>query len=488
MAKPSSEKQTYSVDEMMERLRDEERNKTAKEEGELVTREDGTQVLRVKKRKRRSSQKKEEKAKRAKTLVVIKTVLCIAVPLFLGLAILLTLAKYNSGTFRSNLDATLSERVGGSAKVSRFSPLLNTVSASNTVVAWPDGSLLDLLKVSNLKGDLNVASLFAGGLRGEKITAATGALTFSRREGRQVSSRKKGEVLELPGFQVYKSESFSFYFGRSNSPFRLQEAEVSLESRDSSQFLRILGGSLVASSWGELPLNRASVEFFDGRAKMSSFDIESETLKVVLSGTLDPDQAAQTLAIKVDEGGVGELAGEDLGLFFQADLRGSAGTLKFESWDFSSHEVLLKSPAKYLNIKNFAFLESLSEFYGESRYRKLEFESKRELEIARGAGWVEVRDLFVSEVGVLGLKGNVRLEGDVLSGKLFVGLPVHKRLILRPEQKANLVSEAEIDDGFAWLPVSLSGRSDDPQDDFLDHLQSGKSVLNESDLFDELTR
>ena len=70
MSKQSSESSTdqsnYSVDEMMERLRRGEREKQSSEDGELVTREDGTQVMRVRRRKRRSKQPEAEARKKTK--------------------------------------------------------------------------------------------------------------------------------------------------------------------------------------------------------------------------------------------------------------------------------------------------------------------------------------------------------------------------------------------------------------------------------------
>ena len=47
MSKRSQDKDTYSVDEMMDRLRQGERESQSQDKGELVTREDGTQALKL---------------------------------------------------------------------------------------------------------------------------------------------------------------------------------------------------------------------------------------------------------------------------------------------------------------------------------------------------------------------------------------------------------------------------------------------------------
>ena len=66
MSEQPSEQRSYSVDEMMERLREGEREKRNQPQGELVTRPDGSQVMRVRRRKRRTRQPKAEAAKVAK--------------------------------------------------------------------------------------------------------------------------------------------------------------------------------------------------------------------------------------------------------------------------------------------------------------------------------------------------------------------------------------------------------------------------------------
>ena len=62
MPASDTEPDNYSIDDMMDRLRS--RSEGGQEDAQLVTREDGTQVYRVKKRKRRSHQPKKEKEQR----------------------------------------------------------------------------------------------------------------------------------------------------------------------------------------------------------------------------------------------------------------------------------------------------------------------------------------------------------------------------------------------------------------------------------------
>ena len=482
------EKQTYSVDEMMDRLREEDRDKQSRDEGELVVREDGTQAIRIKKRKRRSKQEKTALAKRKKQLGILKVLCLVLIPLVLGLALLLRTVSYRSGTFADNVNATVSERVGGNSKVARLSPLVNQVTAHSVAIAWPDGHLLEQLTLSKLSGDLNVASFVTGKLQGEVIEAEEGRLIFSRREGRNVSLPKRGEALSLPGFKRYLSDDFSLHFGRAGSLFRIMGSEARFESKGFAQQLTLKDGQVFAGNWGTLPLKRALLEVQDRSVAVKSFNFENELLQVGLSGTLGLNQPKQILAMEVAEADIASLAGEEMGAFFEGSLKGGSGTLTFDSWNFASHEIVLDSPVEYLLVKNFAFLRTLEEFYGESRYQRIEFENERGFQITRGRNWVEVKDFYVAEIGVLGLRGTVRVDGGVLSGDLWVGLPDHKRLVVRSEQRDNLLSHAKLEDGFYWLKLKLSGKVADPKDDFLKYVEVNSQEATGVDLFEELTR
>ncbi|MBU6327458.1 MAG: hypothetical protein KGQ89_07515, partial [Verrucomicrobia bacterium] len=71
---PQQEPESYSLEEMMRRLKERGHN-----EGELVVRSDGTQALKVKKRKRRSNQPHKEEMKRAQQFRVVQLAIAFVV-------------------------------------------------------------------------------------------------------------------------------------------------------------------------------------------------------------------------------------------------------------------------------------------------------------------------------------------------------------------------------------------------------------------------
>ena len=81
------EPENYSIDDMMDRLRT--RGGGPRDgEAKLVTREDGTQAYKMRKRKRRSVQPKKEKEKRDRTMRVAQVVGAVGLVAGFGLVLL----------------------------------------------------------------------------------------------------------------------------------------------------------------------------------------------------------------------------------------------------------------------------------------------------------------------------------------------------------------------------------------------------------------
>ena len=109
MAK-DSEQRSYSVDEMMEQLRKGEREKNRSEDAELVTRSDGSKVMRVRRRKRRSSQSAKSGRVRERrygrlTLMGLGALVVIA-----GVTVVVVVARFNSPRSRRQVGRVAREQ------------------------------------------------------------------------------------------------------------------------------------------------------------------------------------------------------------------------------------------------------------------------------------------------------------------------------------------------------------------------------------------
>ena len=484
MNEDTSDKKTYSVDEMMDRLRDGDREK--REEGELVTRDDGSQVMRVKKRKRRSKQKKEEEAKRRKKVSIVRTLALVATPLVLGLGIVFLLAKYNSPSFFAEVDATVWEKTGARSKIGKLSPKGTVVTANSVQLNWPDGTYFDQLRVNDVSGDLNPLSYATGKFRGKQLDGKEGFLLTSNRKDRKVT-QPKGAAGDLPGFQNYASENFSFFFGKSNSRFRLDGSKVKLVSTNYSRQLYLTGGDLFAGTWGKVPLKRGTLEFLNDTIRVVSLRFEEQGRHLIFSGDLGLKDSVHSLSVEVVEGTVGNVAGAGFENFFDANISEATGTLVFRPWALNSHKVTIAASPKYLTISHFAFLSDLEGLYGDERFRGFEFELEKDFELTRGSQESEIRGLELNELGILAIQGNVKLVGEQLSGTLRVGLPDHKKLTIRDAQRNKLFSKGQLEDGYFWYDIELGGTAKEPTDNFSQFLEEGVQESAEA-LFEQLTQ
>ena len=168
-----SDQEKYSIDEMMNRLRSRGEG-DSNGEPQLVTRDDGTQVMRVRKRKRRSRQPhKEAEAKQRKRRLFLAagiTILLVASALG-GVAWVFYL---NSKGYCEGLEEKISAWTGAEVKTMQFRSTPVSVGATRIELNWPEDQPAASLLLNGVQGDVKLASYFGDQLSGEQITAANG--------------------------------------------------------------------------------------------------------------------------------------------------------------------------------------------------------------------------------------------------------------------------------------------------------------------------
>lgn len=487
MSNSSSEKdkETYSVDEMMARLRDSGGDSQTERDSELVTREDGSQAVKVRKRKRRSKQPAIEKAKRAKQFATVKMISLIAVPLIGVIFLLLLLARYFSPSYQEKVSNSIAAATGANVKMTRMSPMIATLKGTSIAMAWPDGSPLDQVKVTGIAGNLDIFPALAGSLSGADLGSDSGYLIVSNRKDRKVNPPQK-EGGAIPKFERLSSESFSFYFGGLKSPLRVDDTSVTYFRKNDVNYFSINGGQLIAPGWGAMAIQQGSFEAADGRVGISSFRLGDGPQSLFVTGSLDWSKPEQRLAVEMQKGTLSSFGGPSLGKLLKGPLDGSKGELRFKSWELRSHEMVFSVLPSYLTLKNFRFLDSLERLYGESIYSEFEFQPTIPFEIARGSDKVEIRNFEAISIGTLGLRGDLQVKDNQLSGKVWLGLPDHRQILIGQSKRKAFLDQATHEDGFFWFEVKLSGSADAPQDNFWDYLQEEEGP-SAQELFDQLT-
>ena len=159
MPPENREPEKYSIDEMMERLKGKPSENPA--EGQLVTREDGTQAIRVRKRKRRSEQPKREEAKRQKRIRIIQVSAALILLMLCALVIGGAFVYTNTPTYRKAVSNSVAEALGGTVEFKMFRVTPVSANADAIDVTWPDGNGFQSLKLRGISSKISPFSLLS---------------------------------------------------------------------------------------------------------------------------------------------------------------------------------------------------------------------------------------------------------------------------------------------------------------------------------------
>nr|NIP95316.1 hypothetical protein [Akkermansiaceae bacterium] len=269
-----TEQTSYSVDEMMERLREGERAKRRSEESELVTRPDGSQVVRVRRRRRRSKQPHKTKRilrKRGGLILLASSGLVLV---GLAVTLLILLARFNSKGYRDELKERILSATGAKVGINELSVTPLRVRAGSMKFNWPHGGLARSLKLQKVEADLEFTSFFGADWNGEEATAGSGVLILAPPDESSRRALADGNLpFDYPG---YRCSNFEILYGEDpDAPaIRVNGTEMTLRTLDEGGMqLLMKGGHALVSGWEELKLKRATAQLKDGRFDLVSLRV-----------------------------------------------------------------------------------------------------------------------------------------------------------------------------------------------------------------------
>ena len=222
-----SDQEKYSIDDMLDRLRTRGEG-SSDGEPQLVTRDDGSQAMRVRKRKRRSRQPhKEAEAKQRKHSLVLAAVITVLV-LALGLGALAWVFHLNSKGYREELEAKISAWTGAEVKTMQFRATPVSLGAGRIELTWPEDQPAASLTLHGLQGDVKLSSYFGKELSGQHISAAHGGELVLRAASPASDDKAGLPEGSCPFNFSYRSKKFNVRFGES------QRAAMTLSGSEAS--------------------------------------------------------------------------------------------------------------------------------------------------------------------------------------------------------------------------------------------------------------
>lgn len=486
------EKEHYTYDEMMERLRGQRSGGS----GQRVKIASSDGSIEVRKRKRRSHQ--PAKVRQQLTSKLKRNVLLVTVPLILLLigAYLLLNVRYQSDSFRSSLSSQAAGFIGADTELSPLNIKGLSVRSRRMFIEPEAGSLLQDAEFISLHGRLTFASLFSSDWNLTSLNALHGKLNFraptrsfaTGSEG-QLGRHSSGSPLIGAGlgfsskpnaFNIETarvgSTDFVWANGLRESVF-IEDATLSSQLIGSQTEMLIADGKLRFGEWPEFDLETAEVSFSKDQIRVKDALLHHALLgnsagEAKLSGVVDLSGSSPAADFVCELGGIpakslvqaawlGKIEGEvDATLNFKADL--------------SDPDSLRVSGSFGIRDGNFGDLtptKRLAVFLAEPRISRINFHSIRGM-ITIDHERRTVDDLMALAPGLLKVSGSYTIEEDgTLSGALDLQIS-NEILDKLPCGRPDFFSAVEGDANMSSTTVELGGTSSEPTEDLTNRLSA----------------
>ncbi len=484
MPSASPEPENYNITEMIDRLKD--RSSGDPSQGELVVRADGTQAIKVRKRKRRSDQPERDSAKRSKRIHALQLVVVLILVSLLGMSAAGVLFYFNGTSYRNKILGWINSATGGTSDVSQFRVTPLGANAQTLSLVWSDQNVIKSLSLKGVSAQLSASSFLGQPWSGDEMTAGSGELLLglAAKDGGPLGADDSATHFK---FTRFRSPDMTVILGNPTKPsLRIEKSEISFypESPNDRAELRITGGSLALG--GELPsftIDRGYFGFSGRQIEVVGLRLEDPTdprAVVELSGPIAPFAAtrASTLDIeKVENFPIEHLVGLDLGRIMSGRIESrdviNSNFLSFNPGAAESSRFVLAFRGGFssrLTLGNFPFLFELSRILDDSGYEKPSIDSGASGVIRYSGGVWVIDELRFESKSRLAIRGSLTIGADKsLSGRLEVGLPA--RQISTFLSRMDSVFSAPRED-MRWIDVEISGKTTAPQDDFAKRLVS----------------
>jgi len=505
----SKEPDNYSIDEMMVRLK---RIPAEKEDNprELVTREDGTQVIRVRKRKRRSQQpqrereKIERKQKFARMLLLL-VLLVMVVGLFSGAVV-----YSNSSTFRNALVENINRSTGAESELVQFRMNPTGANANTLQLNWPEGFPIESIHTRGLRANTSIRSFFGGKFQGDELLVNQGTLTWRAPNSTQPVHHQAPEFGNID-FQRISISRLNILPGQDmRHMFRVRNSEASFYPNlgtGGNPQMRLNGGELQVHGLPKLNLQRALMEFRDDEIHLSFAELIHGTDKsgtFLLSGTLQPldDASSATLVVETSSFNIEGILGERMariivGRIDSTGLDGASSlTVPIGNPSAGVLEIDFKSSFNTpMLFKGFNFLTELAMLLEEPWFEQPYFDSGVSGIIRRSGGSVEIRNFQAEHRNRMALRVNIRMEENGrLGGTIDVGLSPALVAAAPTRRLHSVISETS--GGYRWISIEIGGNINAPTDNFMSIVDNPPSPTTSppsgggsgGTSFDDLTR
>ncbi len=441
---------------------------------QVVERADGTQVIRVKKRKRRSKQPKKEadqRSKKRKALVVLGTVVSLFV---MALVVAFLLAYRNSSKFNTKVAEAILATSGAKAEIGTLGVTPQKVSVKKVELQW-DRSFMESLELRDVYVKTHPLGFFGGTWRLEDFEAQKAILKL--REGQRPVG--EGDVpFEFEG-GIFDAVELDCQFGESG--VFLRDSSVRLRT-DKGVSVDVEGGALELLQWGKLNVGsgfiKESGQGAELNLRLQSKDDYNEWLEI--KGSVSNDYSVKNeLKVTASSYPLENLLGSHLGKYLHGPFQASEGKAVLSPTDIKtlSLEVLLIGEG--LRMSKWPFLVRLGQILEDSELQGYEFKDESQARFVYDQSVMKLSEISMATHNEFLLRGDIEVAANgELQGKLRMGISEDKEGYF--EKKNALHVTRNGGDGYLWITVNLSGSVSAPKDDFGQQVSARPSQISPS--------
>jgi len=485
-----SEPEKFSIDQMMERLKN-PASEEPLDQGELVTRADGSQAIRVRKRKRRSRQPLKDELRQQRRTRMIQVSSAVLLVLLVAFSVGIAIIYANSAPFRENIVRMISRSSGARVEIEQFRVNPTRANAGRLILTWPEGNTLRELSLRGVGATITPISFLGKSLIGEEITASEGILNLTAPgPGEPLRAVPPAAGPAPVRFQRYAIARLQLLVGDPAQPLiRLRESEASLQPvNDNGRPLLLLNrGDITIRGWHNIKLDRSHIEFRGNETDIVGMRLLHENDNrgyLELSGTVSPysSDRPSTLAVRMESFLLSGIAGPELGELVSGRVN-SVTSLQSNQLSFtpgadpatSLAVSFSNAPTHAIELGGFPFLASLARLLDDNWFERPIFEIDATGTLRRTGPVVAFEDLNLEHKGRMILRGNLAMGADRrLNGQIEVGIA--DAMVRAASSRRIDAMTGPAKDGFRWLSLTISGNAKNPSDNFLELLDSSRTV------------
>ena len=452
---------------------------------EVVSLEDGTKVVRVRRRKRKHDHETFKKVERRWAMPAFFLFLVL---LFVGLLsavgfVYYKVTKMATLEYKTQLEKEWASEWGATAvEVGAVSATPFELVARDIKVQFPASSALSKVEISYANAKINPISFFTARYWGDSLSlgASSVRLNLSSSQFKPLNIQDPVKAFGSSFARVQCSSLQVDVYQDERLILQGHKMEADLQVKEDASLLMYLNsgdmslGALPKASLdsGLVKVKNGAIELFD-----TKFKNEKTSGQWFLRGSYKEQQNLKKLfRMEAQLMPLSQVIGDRLALLF-------SGLISFEETNVSFGESPLNFPfykiegkVQSLFIRRFSFLGCLSQMYASETYRtKAQFISVHPLEIVSNEEGVSLVNIDIKESNLMALSGELTLgTADKIVGKLEVGVP--DNLALRDEiTEVHPIFKRE-SGSYYWFPVTISGKVSEPLDGSLDDYKKAEAV------------